>query len=149
MKLLNKTNIYTSIFTLLLFTLGIFIIFTIILQKIDSELDKHLLENKEQVIAGLKKGKPPVYFYSNIGEKIEIKEIPKQTSFKDVFQDYITYQKDGAEEDEELNFRKITFQTVVFNEALEISIISSLSERREIGEYISGVILLFLFFALI
>ncbi|MGZ4034263.1 MAG: sensor histidine kinase [Bacteroidia bacterium] len=149
MKLLNKTNIYTSIVTLLLFSLGIFIMYTVIIQKIDSELDEHLLVNKDQVIAGLRKGKPAVYFYSNIGEKIEIKQIPKQTSFKNVFQNYTTYQKDGDEGEEELNFRKITFQTVVFNEALEISIISSLSERREIGEYISGVILLFLFLALI
>ena len=149
MKLLNKTNIYTSIVTLLLFALGVFIMYTVIIQKIDSELDEHLLINKSQVIAGLRKGKPAVYFYSNIGEKIEIKKIPKQTSFKDVFESYTTYEKDGDEGEEEQNFRKITFQTVVFNEVLEISITSSLSERREIGEYISGVILLFLFLALI
>ena len=62
MKLLNKTNIYTSIVTLLLFSFGIFIMYTVIIQKIDSELDEHLLINKSQVIAGLRKGKPAVYF---------------------------------------------------------------------------------------
>lgn len=149
MKLLYKTNIFTSIVTLALFTLGVFIIYNIIIQKIDSELDEHLLINKAQVIAGLRNGKPMDYFNSNIGEKIEIKKIPKITSTKDVFVNYSRNEKDGDEGEEELNFRKIIFQTIVFNEAIEVSIISSLSERREIGEYISGVILLFLFLSLI
>jgi signal transduction histidine kinase len=149
MKLLYKTNIFTSIVTLALFTLGVFIIYNIIIQKFDSELDEHLLINKAQVIAGLRNGKPVDYFNSNIGEKIEIKKIPMITSTKDVFVNYSTNEKDGDEGEEELNFRKIIFQTIVFNEAIEVSIISSLSERREIGEYISGVILIFLFLSLI
>jgi signal transduction histidine kinase len=149
MKLLNKTNIYISIVTLSLFALGVFVMYTVIIQKIDSELDEHLLINKSQVIASLRKGKPVIYFLSNIGEKIEIKKIPKQTSQKDIFESYTIYEKDGDEGEEERNFRKITFQTVVFNEVLEINITSSLSERREIGQYISGVILLFLFLSLI
>ena len=149
MKLLSKTNIFTSIVTLALFTLGILIIYNVIIQKFDSELDEHLLINKAQVIDGLRKGKPMVYFYSNIGEKIEIKKIPKITSTNNVFVNYTKNEADGEEGEEELNFRKIIFQTIVFNEAIEVSITSSLSERREIGEYISVVIILFLFFSLI
>jgi hypothetical protein len=50
MKLLTKTNTYTSITTVLLFAIGMFVVYKVILAKLDSEIDKQLLSAKAKVI---------------------------------------------------------------------------------------------------
>lgn len=69
MKLLTKTTIYTSITTILLLLTGTVIVYLLILKKINHEDTEHLLQDKVKVIKLLEKGKPPIHFSSNIGEK--------------------------------------------------------------------------------
>jgi hypothetical protein len=49
-KLLTKTNIYSSITTILLFAIGIFIVYEVIFAKLDKEADNQLLTTKAQII---------------------------------------------------------------------------------------------------
>jgi signal transduction histidine kinase len=150
MKLLNKTTIYTSITTVLLLLTGTIIVYRLILKKIDHEDTEHLLIDKTKVIRLLKKGKPPIHFRSNIGEKISIEEIPEQTLKGNVFTDYSV--DDGGEEgegEEDLTIRELTCQTKIEDIYYEIKIARSLSEGREIRQYITSTIIFFLIFSLV
>ena len=89
MKLLTKTNIYTTITTVLLFAIGIFIIYQVILQKLDSEVDKQLLSAKEQIVKGLNDGISPNEFLSNLGQKVYVKKITTQNLFDNKFIEYV------------------------------------------------------------
>ena len=82
MKLLTKTNIYTTITTVLLFAMGIFVVYQVILQKLDKEVDKQLLSAKTKIVKGLNSGILPNEFLSNLGQKVYIKKIDKQTIFE-------------------------------------------------------------------
>jgi signal transduction histidine kinase len=149
MKLLNKTTIYTSITTVLLLLTGTIIVYRLILKKIDHEDTEHLVIDKRKVIQLLQKGKPPIHFRSNIGEKISIEEIPVQTLNGNVFKDYSV--ENGAEEgegEEELTVRELTCQTKIEDICYEIKITRSLSEGREIRQYITSTVIFFLIFSL-
>ena len=149
MKLLTKTNIYSSITTILLFALGVFIVYEVILVKLDKEADKQLLATKGKIIKSLKDGISPNEFMSNIGQKIYFRKIEKQTIFDNKF---IEYKEKSFEEDitgkhaEEgtVTQRELLFQTMVNGKAYEATVCISLSEGKEIGEYISAVVLIFL-----
>ena len=54
MKLLTKTNTYTIITTVVLFAIGMFVVYKVVLVKLDKEIDKQLLSAKEKVVRGLK-----------------------------------------------------------------------------------------------
>ena len=145
MKLLTKTNRYTTIVTLGLFAIGSFLIYYIILNKLDHELDEQLLFSKEQVVAGLKNGIPPREFLSNIGEKIYIKEIPIQLTTQNVYREYQL--PDFVDGDDELEMcRELSFQTTINKNAYEISISSSITEGKRLGNYI--IIVVFAIFIL-
>lgn len=149
MKLLTKTNIYSSITTLLLFALAVFIVYEVILVKLDKESDKQLLITKAKIIKSLKDGISPNEFMSNIGQKIYVRKINKQTIFTNKF---IEYKEKSFEEDINgaavkegtVTQRELLFQTLVNGKAYEVTVCISLSEGKEIGEYISAVVLIFL-----
>jgi signal transduction histidine kinase len=149
MKLLVKTNIYSSLVTLSLLTLGIFLVYRVILIKLDSDIDKQLLIAKEKIIKGLAEGKTPEQFSSNIGEKIKIREIYKQNKSDDDFSEYNLADIDN--EDEYSVQRELIFQTTTNDIAYEVSVSRSLSEGRAIGEYIliAGLVFLFLSVAIL
>jgi signal transduction histidine kinase len=149
MKLLVKTNIYSSLVTLSLLTLGIFLVYRVILIKLDSDIDKQLLIAKEKIIKGLAEGKTPEQFSSNIGEKIKIREIYKQNKSVDDFSEYNLADIDN--EDEYSVQRELIFQTTTNDIAYEVSVSRSLSEGRAIGEYIliAGLVFLFLSVAIL
>ncbi len=152
MKLLTKTNIYTSITTVLLFTIGIFIVYEVILFKLDNEIDEQLLSAKIKIEKGLKNGIAPREFQSNIGQKIYIKEIYKQTQFENKFVEYVLHSADepvNEEEEETVTNKELIFQTTIEDKAYEVNVSSSLSEGKEIGEYIIGVVLIFLFLSIL
>ena len=67
MKLHTKTNIYTIIATLLLFSFGIFIVYQLILSRLDREVDKQLLIVKSNVIKELDEVAAPNKLFSNQG----------------------------------------------------------------------------------
>ena len=81
MKLLTKTNIFSSTTTILLFAIGVFIVYKVILVKLDKEADKQLLSTKGQIIKGLNDGISPKEFMTNIGQKIYVRNINRQTIF--------------------------------------------------------------------
>ena len=148
MKLLVKTNIYVSATTIILMLLGMFIVYTLVLNKISSEGDEHLLIDKGKIIKLLKQGKPLLHFSSNVGENVDIKEIPYQTIFENRFQDYQMEEEEDGEGEDEFTFRLLLFQTTVGDRHYEIRISQSLAERKEIAEFIAVAIALFLAFSL-
>ncbi len=149
MKLLTKTNIYSSVTTILLFALGVFIVYEVIVVKLDKEADKQLLTTKGKIIKSLKDGISPNEFMSNIGQKIYVRKIEKQTIFDNKF---IEYKEKSFEEnitgkkakEGTVTQRELLFQTLVNGKAYEATVCISLSEGKEIGEYISAVVLIFL-----
>lgn len=154
MKLLTKTNIYTSFATILLFAIGIFIVYQVILIKLDKETDRRLLRTKEKIIDGLESGISPTEFMANIGQKIYVRKIAKQTLFENKIIEYTgkDFEDDFSginEKDNRLTQRELLFQTTVNGKAYEATVCVSLTEGKEIGEYISGVVLAFLFLSFI
>lgn len=149
MKLLTKTNIYSSITTILLFAIGIFIVYEVIFAKLDKEADNQLLTTKAQIIKSLKDGISPKEFMSNIGQKIYVRKIAKQTIFDNKFIEY-TGKKFEEEitgvdlNDSRVTQRELLFQTTIDYQAYEVTVCISLTEGKLIGEYISGVVLIFL-----
>jgi len=148
MKLLTKTNIYTSVATILLLLVSITTAYLLIINKIDSEQDEHLLQDKSTVIDLLKAGETVMLFSANVGEKISVKEIPIQTFFQNKFRDYIVNEEEADEGEETFTYRELLFQTSINNKCYEIKISHSLSEGKEIGEYIATAIVIFLIFSL-
>lgn len=149
MKLLTKTNIFTSITTILLFAIGVFIIYKVILIKLDKEVDRQLLSTKNKIIKGLKDGIDSKEFMSNIGPKIYVRKIKTQTIFNNKFIEYTgkNFEEDvtGKEiEDGRIIQRELLFQTAVKGKVYEITVCVSLAEGKQIGEYISAVVLIFL-----
>lgn len=145
MKLLTKTNIYTTITTVLLFAIGIFIIYQVILQKLDSEVDKQLLSAKEQIIKGLNDGISPNEFLSNLGQKVYVKKVDSQNLFDNKFIEYVEKNPNTISSNDDVVLRELLFQTTIGDNAYEITVCSSLSEGKKIGEYIIVVVLIFLF----
>lgn len=144
MKLLTKTNIYTSIANVLLFAIGIFIVYEVILTKFDHEVDLQLLNTKEKIIEGLKDGIPHTEFMANIGQKIYIRKIKRLNVFKNQFIEYVDTRYKEGEAGKGVTQRELLFQTYVNHQAYEITVCASLAEGREIGQYIGGVVLIFL-----
>lgn len=151
MKLLTKTNIYSTVTTLALLTIGIFLVYRVILLKLDNDIDKQLLFAKEKIITGLTDGKTPEQFSSNIGEKIYIKEIYKQGSKNNSFSEFNLTDYNANGNTENSLQRELVFQTTVNDKAYEVSVVRSLSEGRAIGEYIfiAGLVFLFLSVAIL
>jgi signal transduction histidine kinase len=149
LKLLTKTNIYTSVTTIILFAIGVFVVFKVILIKLDSEQDEQLLSAKEIIIKSLKEGKSPELFSSNIGEKIKIVEIYKQTTSANIFKEYYEETIGEEEEEESIIVRELNFQCSINDKAYVITVSKSLSEEQEIGEYVVGIVVLFLFVSMI
>ncbi|MBC7695510.1 MAG: HAMP domain-containing histidine kinase [Burkholderiales bacterium] len=148
MKLLTKTNIYTTITTVLLFAIGIFIVYQVILQKLDREVDKQLLSAKEKIVKGLNDGISPNDFFSNLGQKVYVKKIDLQTIFDNKFIEYI--EKDPEEPNNgNITQRELLFQTTVNDKIYEVTVCSSLSEGKKIGDYIAVVVLIFLVISVI
>jgi hypothetical protein len=145
MKLLTKTNVYTTITTTLLFAMGIFVVYEVILQKLDKEVDKQLLSAKTQILKGLNDGISPNEFLSNLGQKVYVKKVGKQTIFDNKFIEYIEHQSNA----DEVVQRELLFQTVVDDKVYEVTVCSSLSEGKKIGEYIIAVVLVFLLVSVI
>lgn len=152
MKLLTKTTIYTSITTILLLLTGTIIVYLLIIKKINQEATEHLLQDKAKVIKLLEKGKPPIHFSSNIGEIISIQKIPIKTFEDNKFRDYeITEGEETEEEETEeaVTIRELSCQTKIEDRIYEIKIARSLSEGKEIRDYITSTIVIFLIFSLL
>lgn len=148
MKLLTKTNIYTSIATALLFALGVFVVYQVIKLKLDRDVDEQLLSTKSRIIKGLKEGIPPKEFLSNIGQQIYVKEIYRQTIFDNRFVEYVEekvdYKTGKRNNDDIITQRELLFQVKARDKLYEVTICISLLEGQKMGEYIIGVVLIFL-----
>lgn len=149
MKLLTKTNVYTTITTVLLFAMGIFVVYEVILQKLDTEVDKQLLSAKTQIVKGLNDGISPNEFLSNLGQKVYVKKVDKQTIFDNKFIEYIEKNANNTSLNDDIILRELLFQTVVDDKIYEVTVCSSLSEGKKIGEYIIVVVLIFLLVSVI
>lgn len=148
MKLLTKTNIYTTITTVLLFAMGIFIVYQVILQKLDREVDKQLLSAKEKIVKGLNDGISPNEFFSNLGQKVYVKKIDTQTVFDNQFIEYIEKNPEDPNHGD-ITQRELLFQTTVNDKIYEVTVCISLSEGKKIGDYIAVVVLIFLVISVI
>lgn len=148
MKLLTKTNIYTSIATALLFALGVFVVYQVIKLKLDRDVDKRLLETKARIIKALNEGIPPKEFLSNIGQQIYVKEIVKQTVFDNRFVEYVELRPNESlqdpQSDDAVTQRELLFQVGANHKFYEVTVCTSLLEGKKMGEYIIGVVLIFL-----
>jgi signal transduction histidine kinase len=125
--------------------MGIFVVYEVILQKLDKEVDKQLLSAKTQILKGLNDGISPNEFLSNLGQKVYVKKVGKQTIFDNKFIEYIEHQSNA----DEVVQRELLFQTVVDDKVYEVTVCSSLSEGKKIGEYIIAVVLVFLLVSVI
>ena len=145
MKLLTKTNTYTIITTVVLFSIGMFVVYKVVLVKLDREIDKQLLSAKEKVVRGLKNGIPPKEFLTNIGQKIYVKEVDKQTQYVNSVIEYVqTNVGEKGKPNEAVTHRELSFQVSVKDKIYEVNISSSIAEGKEVGEYIIGVVIIFL-----
>lgn len=149
MKLLTKSNIYTTITTVLLFAMGIFIVYQVILIRLDSEVDKQLLSTKEKIVKGLHDGISPNDFLSNIGQKIYVRKIDTRTIFGNQFIEYIEKDPKDPSSDGDITQRELLFQTYVNGDVYEITVCNSLTEGKKIGDYIAVVVLIFLVISVI
>jgi signal transduction histidine kinase len=149
MKLLTKSNIYTTITTVLLFAMGIFIVYQVILLKLDREVDKQLLSAKEQIVNGLNDGISPNEFLANIGQKIYVKKVENQTIFDNQFIEYIEKDPKDPTNNGDITQRELLFQTAVNGSVYEVTICNSLTEGKKIGDYIAVVVLIFLVISVI
>lgn len=153
MKLLTKTNIYTSIATALLFALGVFVVYQVIKLKLDRDVDEQLLSTKSRIIKGLKEGIPPKEFLSNIGQQIYVKEIYRQTIFDNRFVEYVEekvdYKTGKKKNDDIITQRELLFQVKARDKLYEVTICISLLEGQKMGEYIIGVVLIFLIVSIV
>lgn len=151
MKLLYKTNIFSSLVTVILLLSGVLIVYYTVIHKIDREQDVHLQNDKHALLLLLHQGKPFQLFNTNIGERIKIHAIPKQTFFKDSVWDNTFKDADADQDDpqETITFRNLYFQTKIKDTTFEITISRSLAEGDEISSYIATAIFLFLFFSLL
>ena len=122
MKLLTKTNTYTIITTVVLFSIGMFVVYKVVLVKLDREIDKQLLSAKEKVVRGLKNGIPPKEFLTNIGQKIYVKEVDKQTQYVNSVIEYIqtNVEEDGKPKEAVTN-RELSFQVSVKDKIYELN----------------------------
>jgi signal transduction histidine kinase len=125
--------------------MGIFVVYEVILQKLDKEVDKQLLSAKTKILKGLNDGISPNEFLSNLGQKVYVKKVGKQTIFDNKFIEYIEHQSNA----DEVVQRELLFQTVVDDKVYEVTVCSSLSEGKKIGEYIIAVVLVFLLVSVI
>ncbi|MGZ4097637.1 MAG: sensor histidine kinase [Bacteroidia bacterium] len=154
MKLLTKINLYTLTVTIVLFSIGSFIIYHEIIARFDKEAEEHLRSTKNRVIGYLKNGVPPQEMFQPGDYKNSIKEISKQTLFKDTYstfteRDKYIEEEEEDEEEETMTYKAIQFQVKVKNKIYEIRIANSLSEGNEIGKRIMTTVILFLFFSTI
>lgn len=143
MKLLAKTNIYSSVATIILFIIGIFVVFHFIFIKFDNEQDEQLLSAKRTIIESLKNGKSPAQFSSNIGETISITKIKSLSTSIDYFNEYELKKGDNYAKIRELNF-----QCSIHGDAYKISVSISLSEDKKISEYIFAIVTIYLFISM-
>ena len=145
MKLLTKTNIFSFATNIVLFAIGLAIVYKVILAKLDKEADRQLLYTKSQIIKGLNDGISPNEFMANIGQKIYVRKINKQSIFTNIFIEYAgkEFSKKSSSKDGIIQ-RELLFQTKIGKQAYEITICISLAEGKQIGEYISIVVFIFL-----
>jgi signal transduction histidine kinase len=149
MKLLTKSNIYTTITTVLLFAMGIFIVYQVILIRLDQEVDKQLLSTKEKVVKGLNDGISPNEFLSNIGQKIYVRKIESQTIYGNQFIEYLEKDPKDISSQGDITQRELLFQTYVNGDVYEVTVCNSLTEGKKIGDYIAVVVLIFLVISVI
>ncbi len=147
-KLLTKTILYILTATIVLFSIGVFVIYKTIIFKLDSEANEHLLSTKNKTIAELRHGIPAENIFAKNDSKNQITKIEKQTIFSDrcfIETEKETYINTESEDEEEsVTFKVLIFQTNINNTCYEVKITNSLAEGKEIGEYIMGVVTVFL-----
>lgn len=145
MKLHTKTNLYSFIATLLLFSFGIFIVYHFILSRLDKEVDKQLLIIKSNIIKDLdKEGIDPNLMSSYRSYTFRIKQIPAQTIFHDQFTQYSDKKTNILDIGDEIPQRSLLFQTKSKNQSYEVNISVSLDERSRIGNDITTVVIIFI-----
>ncbi|MGV2481282.1 UNVERIFIED_CONTAM: hypothetical protein IGO34_31290, partial [Salmonella enterica subsp. enterica serovar Weltevreden] len=78
---------------------------------------------------------------------IYVKEIYKQTLFDNRFVEYVEKPKEDAgvkHSEKKVTQRELLFQTRANNKVYEVTVCISLLEGQKMGEYIIGVVLIFL-----
>ena len=123
MKLLTKTNSYTLISTVVLFAIGMFVVYKVVLLKLDREIDRQLLSAKEKIVQGLKNGIPPKEFLTNIGQKIYVKEVDKQTQYVNSVIEYIQGNAgDSSANKESVTNRELSFQVSIKDKIYNLAV---------------------------
>lgn len=149
MRLLNKTTIFSSVATIVLLLVGIGIVYFLIVNKIDAEQNEHLLMSRNNVLQLMQKNEPIRHFNTNVGERMEVFEIPKQTITDNVYRDYSIGEAGEEDESEMITYRELRYQVKHNGKWYEIQIAHSLAEGKEIGEFLAVAIFIFLIFSLI
>ncbi len=149
MKLLTKTNIYTSLVTVALFAIGVLIVYKIILNKLDKEVDNQLLIAKFEIEKGLKAGIEPYDFTANIGQKIYVRKIAKKTLFTNRFIEYVDRSYKQSPLKGKVTQRELLFHTLIDGQAYEATVCSSLTESEKLGNSIAFVVLFFVLISVI
>lgn len=129
--------------------MGIFIVYQVILIRLDNEVDKQLLSTKEKIVKGLNDGISPNEFLSNIGQKIYVRKVESQTVFGNQFIEYLEKDPKDPSSDGDITQRELLFQTNINGTVYEVTVCNSLSEGKKIGDYIAVVVLIFLVISVI
>ena len=133
MKLLHKNILVNTSVSLIIMILGGFITYLFIVNKIKQESYEHLIGEKISVEGKLKNGTPVPVLTNNIGDKIQIKEIPiltgKQPELKTI---NLKEEGSGVEE----SFSAIEFEYKANRKSYQITIIKMFDNDEELGKNI-------------
>ncbi|MEO8759810.1 MAG: HAMP domain-containing sensor histidine kinase [Bacteroidia bacterium] len=133
MKLLHKNILVNASVSLIIMFVGGLITYQLIVDKIKEESYEHLIGEKVSVEQKLKTGTPIPILENNIGDRIQIKEIPNLTGKKPKLKT-INSTQTGYEEEE--SFSAIEFEYAVNQKAYQITIIKMFDNDEELGENI-------------
>jgi len=145
MKLLDKINRIYLLASTALFVIGGFIFYYVLVGSIEDETVENLYKEKFSIAAQLKKMQPSDTEIVGIGQGIRITKTNLKQEQKDKLTEIEIFDK---YENEEFEYKKLTFYQKVGNTVYEISVLKSSEEFDDFETSITQAILLPLFIVL-
>ena len=151
MKLLHKNIIINALASLLIILLGGVITYFFIVDKVKDESEEHLLSEKHFVESKLKQGESPEQIQKNIGDLIQIEEIPALRHTKYFFTKVAQKEEINEEDEDEAEFeaQAIVFDYSVSGKYYTVTIIKSYDNDEALGKNITDAVTLSAFLMII
>ncbi|MDR3610922.1 MAG: HAMP domain-containing sensor histidine kinase [Ignavibacteriaceae bacterium] len=134
MKLLTKTNLYYTLFALIIFIIGGFAFFYIIQNEIYEEIDEALLFRKDTIIKQLNSGGEKYIKELAAGGEVSINRINDKSGIPLGISDTLIFNP-GEKEGEQ--FRRLSFITDINNTPYHINILRSVTDSDSLVDGIA------------